>query len=119
MEQRCPGRANGGNIESALIKCGNCGQDVEIFTDEVRVNCRCGQWVYRNVVPLCAQWCPEAERCFGASGAFNESFHEACNVADREEQERRLRKLQARVHLVYSQCSRPENQRTSPNPEEA
>ncbi|MCX5769452.1 MAG: hypothetical protein NTZ09_04150 [Candidatus Hydrogenedentes bacterium] len=120
MEQKCPGRANGGNIEATPVMCGNCGMALEIFSDEVRVHCRCGQWVYREVVPLCAQWCPEAERCFGAAGSFKKSFGEACNMADKEEQERRLKELQVRIHLAHSHCTRPENlARPTRDPEKA
>jgi hypothetical protein len=30
-------------------------------------------------------------------------------MADKEEQERRLKELQVRIHLAHSHCTRPEN----------
>ena len=108
MELRCPGRASSAAANTTLIDCPNCGHTVEIFGDEVRFHCRCGQWVFRDVAPSCAQWCSEAERCFGAIGSLKKLLNDAGNITDREEQERRLKELRKRIALAQESCCKPE-----------
>jgi len=65
MYSRCPGQ-DGKNLRVALYKCPNCGADVEIFSDEIKVRCRkCGQSVYREKIPSCLEWCASARQCLG------------------------------------------------------
>jgi len=65
MYSRCPGQ-DGKNLRVALYKCPNCGADVEIFSDEIKVRCRkCGQNVYREKIPSCLEWCASARQCLG------------------------------------------------------
>jgi len=65
MYSRCPGQ-DGRNLRVALCKCPNCGAEVEIFSDEIRVKChKCGQQVYRDRIPSCIEWCASARQCLG------------------------------------------------------
>jgi Fe-S-cluster-containing dehydrogenase component len=38
---------------------------VELFSDEPKHRCRCGEIVRRETIPKCADWCPAAAQCFG------------------------------------------------------
>jgi DNA-directed RNA polymerase subunit RPC12/RpoP len=65
MYTRCPGQDNR-NLRAALYKCPNCGAEVEIFSDEVKVKCRnCGEKVYSEKTPSCVEWCAAARQCLG------------------------------------------------------
>lgn len=62
---KCPGR-DIRNLRVELFKCPNCGSEVEIFSDEMRVRCqKCGERVYRDSVPTCIEWCASARQCLG------------------------------------------------------
>ena len=65
MLSRCPGRNNVKNLDSLLVRCPKCNEPVEIFTDEVKARCRCGEVILRESVPVCISWCPAAEQCLG------------------------------------------------------
>lgn len=65
MVSRCPGQ-DGRNLKVSLHKCPTCGSEVEIFSDETRIKCRkCGNYVYRENVPSCIEWCSKARECLG------------------------------------------------------
>jgi len=65
MGYRCPGQA-GRNLKVELHKCPNCGYELEIFSDELKVTCpSCGQPVYKAAMPTCIDWCPAARECVG------------------------------------------------------
>ena len=54
------------NLRVSVHKCTNCGAEVEIFSDELRVKCpKCGEKVYREQVPSCIDWCAKARECLG------------------------------------------------------
>lgn len=62
---RCPGQSKR-NIKAVLRLCPNCRYQVEIFSDELRVNCpNCGKEVYQEKTPSCIDWCKAAEQCLG------------------------------------------------------
>jgi len=62
---RCPGQ-DMRNIKVSLYKCPNCGAEVEIFSDELRIKChKCGKYVYRDKTPSCIDWCAAARQCLG------------------------------------------------------
>lgn len=105
MENRCPGRLASAHLETTLISCPQCGRTVEIFADEARVHCRCGQWVFREMLPSCAQWCPEAERCFGTIGNVANRFNEAARAPKQAEQEQRLQELRDWIARALEACS--------------
>ena len=65
MVSHCPGQ-DGRNLTVSLHKCPNCGNEVEIFSDEMRVKCRkCGTYINKQQVPSCIQWCAKARECLG------------------------------------------------------
>lgn len=65
MSGRCPGQ-DGRHLSVSLHICPNCGNEVEMFSDEIRVKCRgCGEYVHKESVPSCIQWCAQARECLG------------------------------------------------------
>jgi len=65
MGYRCPGQS-GRNLKVKLVACPNCGYEVEIFSDELRVTCpACGEPIYQEQIPSCIDWCPGARECVG------------------------------------------------------
>jgi hypothetical protein len=65
MDTECPGRRNVRKLDSMLVRCPKCNQAVEIFTDEIKARCRCGEVLLRESVPACISWCASAEKCLG------------------------------------------------------
>lgn len=62
---KCPGAANIRSATIILKKCPNCGEKVELFSDEMQVKCdNCGFTVYNNI-ESCVQWCKYARACVG------------------------------------------------------
>ena len=46
--------------------CPKCGAEVELFSDELRIKCRkCGEYVHKEKVPSCIEWCASARQCLG------------------------------------------------------
>ena len=84
MELNCPGRKHGVPPDSTLKKCPSCGQEVEIFADEVSVRCRCGTNVYSEEPPACTKWCPSAELCLGKVTNLNQ-LHNKLSESERED----------------------------------
>ncbi len=65
MINRCPGQ-DGREIRAEFLRCPCCGYKVEIFSDEIRRNCpKCGQIIYRQKLPSCADWCRSGRECLG------------------------------------------------------
>ena len=52
-------------LDSVNIPCPGCGRMVELFSDEPKRRCRCGETIRRETIPKCAEWCPAAAQCFG------------------------------------------------------
>lgn len=46
-------------------ECPKCGRTVEMFADEEKTDCKCGNTVFKNKVPTCVEWCSAAEECLG------------------------------------------------------
>jgi len=62
---RCPGSANIRTPNLTVKKCPRCGEEIEIFSNEVSTSCgRCGLVVY-NDQASCIRWCRYAEECVG------------------------------------------------------
>ena len=65
MVTRCPGQ-DSRNLRVALYKCPNCGAEVELFSDELKVRChKCGKYIYKEKMPSCIDWCASARWCLG------------------------------------------------------
>ncbi|MCL4533786.1 MAG: phosphohydrolase [Bacteroidetes bacterium] len=62
----CPGSSSIKNATPEYIICTNCGNELEIWTDELQVKCpKCGTQNCRDRAPSCIDWCAQAEACFG------------------------------------------------------
>ncbi len=110
MDNRCPGRRSSeAAIDSFEVPCPSCGREVEIFGDEQKVHCRCGQWVFREALPTCAKWCKAAQQCLGDVGGLSSALQEARNSPDQKEQERRLAHLRERIAQARQKCDEPES----------
>ncbi len=65
MAAGCPGQDTR-KLRVGLYKCPNCGTEVEMFSDEVKVRCyNCKEWVYKEKMPSCVEWCASARQCLG------------------------------------------------------
>lgn len=64
MPDHCPGAANLRTPTLAIKKCPQCGEDVELFSNDISVKCSCGFVVY-NDIESCIQWCKHAKECVG------------------------------------------------------
>jgi hypothetical protein len=64
MLNHCPGTANLRTPTLAIKKCPRCGEEVELFSNDISVKCRCGFEVY-NDIASCVQWCKYAKECVG------------------------------------------------------
>ena len=103
---QCPGRTTAAAyLSSTLVKCSGCGNEVEIFGDEIKIRCRCGCYVFREALPACAQWCKEAERCFGQVGDFPQAMKSTGDADDIKRQEARFREIQAFVIHRLNACT--------------
>ncbi len=68
MIYKCPGQ-DPRNIKAEKMKCANCGYELEIFSDEVKVKCpKCKNVTYKQRLPSCLDWCKAAKDCIGAVG---------------------------------------------------
>jgi len=65
MFDHCPGAANIRTPILTIKKCPQCGEEVELFSNDVSVKCsRCGFVIY-NDIASCVQWCRHAKECVG------------------------------------------------------
>ena len=65
MNFKCPGQ-DSRNIKVRTIVCKNCGQEVELFSDEMRRRCpECNGVVAQDALPSCIDWCRLAKECVG------------------------------------------------------
>ena len=61
----CPGAANLKTPTLAIKDCPRCGEEIEIFSNEVSATCgKCGLVIY-NDQASCIRWCRYAEECVG------------------------------------------------------
>ncbi len=66
MERYCPGSRLFKSPVPEDVPCPRCGEQVEIWSDEVRATCpKCKSEVTREQLPSCADWCASAETCLG------------------------------------------------------
>ena len=64
MPDQCPGAANLRTPTLSIKKCPQCGEEVELFSNDISVKCSCGFVVY-NDIESCIQWCRHAKECVG------------------------------------------------------
>lgn len=65
-EFKCPGAEDIRTPVPEHITCTNCGREIEIFSDEMKVKCfYCKKIVYRQTAPSCIEWCKFSKKCIG------------------------------------------------------
>ena len=65
MSIKCPGASSIRTPTIELKKCPKCGEEVEIFSDEMQTKCdSCGVVIY-NDIQSCVKWCEHARECVG------------------------------------------------------
>lgn len=65
MFEQCPGTSNIRTPTIELKKCPQCGEEVEMFSTDMQMDCpKCGFTVY-NDLESCIQWCKYAKECVG------------------------------------------------------
>ena len=65
MLDKCPGASDIRTPTIKLKKCPECGERVELFSTDMRLNCpKCGFTIY-NDLESCVQWCQYAKECVG------------------------------------------------------
>lgn len=65
MLDHCPGAANIRTPTLSIKKCPQCWNEVEIFSNDVKVACdNCGFIMYNDILS-CVQWCKYAKECVG------------------------------------------------------
>ena len=71
LEFECPGSKNIRQPKPEYIKCPSCGEEVEIWTDEIKTAClKCKAAVMRKEESSCLEWCKYAKECVGEA-AYN------------------------------------------------
>jgi len=62
---RCPGSANLKTPTLTIKICPQCGDEVEVFSNDTQVVCsNCGFVIYNDTLS-CIQWCKYARECVG------------------------------------------------------
>lgn len=65
MIHECPGVADLKTPSLTLKACPQCGEEVEVFSNEMKVTCSsCGYIIYNDIVS-CIKWCKHAKECVG------------------------------------------------------
>lgn len=71
MIEKCPGAKTFIQPKPEVVTCCFCGEEVEIWTDEVKTTCpKCRGTVMRQGTPSCLEWCKYAKECVGEK-AYN------------------------------------------------
>jgi len=80
MFDQCPGAANIRTPTIELKTCPECGDEVEMFSTDLQMDCpSCGRTVYREL-ESCIQWCEYARDCVG-----EETYEKLMNKVSGEE----------------------------------
>lgn len=66
LNKNCPGAVTFREVRPEYILCPECGNEVEIWSDEMVARCRqCGSLVSRERGASCIDWCVYAKECIG------------------------------------------------------
>lgn len=66
MILQCPGSSRFKQPYPEEVRCGTCGQEAEIWSDETKVICfNCGTILSKNIAQGCFIWCKYAKECIG------------------------------------------------------
>ncbi len=67
FKEGCPGSAEIRTPKPEDIRCQQCGEKIEIWSDEPETQCRkCGHMNSRPIGTSCIEWCAYAKECVGA-----------------------------------------------------
>jgi hypothetical protein len=83
MLDHCPGAANLRTPTLAIKKCPRCGEEVELFSNDISAKCTCGFEVYNDIMS-CVQWCRYAKECVG-----EETYHKILAQVNAQEQQKK------------------------------
>ena len=61
----CPGAANMRTPTIKIKKCPKCGEEVEFFPTDMKVECSNCKFTIFSDLQSCVQWCEYAEKCLG------------------------------------------------------
>lgn len=65
MFNHCPGVADLRTPTLSIKPCPQCGEEVEIFSNDQKVTCSsCGFVIYNDTIS-CIKWCKYAKECVG------------------------------------------------------
>ena len=65
MFDKCPGASFIRTPTIDIKKCPRCGEEVEIFSNEMQTSCPKCEFVIYNNLESCIQWCQYARECVG------------------------------------------------------
>jgi hypothetical protein len=65
MLDHCPGAANLKTPTLTIKKCPQCGEEVELFSNDVSVQCSGCGFITCNDIESCIQWCRHAKEWVG------------------------------------------------------
>jgi len=66
LKESCPGSREIKEPKPEEIKCRNCSENIEIWSDETETKCKhCGKMNMRLLGPTCIEWCAFAKECVG------------------------------------------------------
>lgn len=64
--KKCPGSISFTQPKPDIVKCSDCGTDVEIWSDEATGTCpACSKTMIRTETQSCVDWCKYAKECLG------------------------------------------------------
>lgn len=88
MSYQCPGAQGFKHPKPEFIRCSSCGEEVEIWADEVKATCpKCKKTVTRQQEQSCLDWCKYARECLGEE-AFKK-FMQNKKAAEKKTKRRR------------------------------
>lgn len=65
MIHECPGVADLKTPTLSIKNCPQCGEEVEIFSNDLKVTCSSCGFVIYNDITSCVKWCKHARECVG------------------------------------------------------
>ncbi len=78
----CPGAAPLKRPTIIFKACPKCGEEVELFSSDVKMDCdNCGFTIYNDTMS-CVQWCEYAKGCVG-----EETYNDVMEMIKRKKQQ--------------------------------
>jgi anaerobic ribonucleoside-triphosphate reductase len=65
VPDHCPGASDIRTPTLAIKKCPQCGNEVEVFSNDLHVTCDTCGFVISNDIISCVRWCRYAKECVG------------------------------------------------------